>query len=260
MPPCPTIPSTTPTVSDTHEFVRRHQKNRRMRCSTADRALGIGTRLPPFIRPPLGLAFWPFAEILTADFTDARDGILRSSSVCPTERASRFAVWCIGREHRRRIRDAEKVQRSASPWATSASCVRDSGRILLSAQTRRRIYRRCCRPTRATTTNVGGGESPYCAVNRTTPAALIVTHSVASGRVALGSYRIPARLVNALKQACVHFRPIQAEARMISWTIPCGALCRTVSFVPSVISHVFDAMGLGDQSLRDDHCPTGGQR
>ena len=34
---------------------------------------------------------------------------------------------------------------------------------------------------RATTTHVGGGEPPYCAVNRMTEAALIVTHSVASG-------------------------------------------------------------------------------
>ena len=40
--------------------------------------------------------------------------------------------------------------------------------------------RRCCRPTRATTTKVGGGEPRYCAVNRITAAALIVTHSVAS--------------------------------------------------------------------------------
>ena len=50
-----------------------------------------------------------------------------------------------------------------------------------------RFLRRCCRPTRATTTKVRGGEPPYCAVNRMTAAALIVTHSVVSARATAGS-------------------------------------------------------------------------
>ena len=80
----------------------------------------------------------------------------------------------------------------------SANRVRDSGRILLSAQTRRRIYRRCCRPTRATTTKGGGGEPRYCAINRMTAAALIVTHSVASKGEATRAERTDASMPRSM--------------------------------------------------------------
>ena len=59
-------------------------------------------------------------------------GSVQPTSVCRTQMTNcRFLH--LGRDHRRRKPDAEKVHRP-SPWATSATCVRDSGRILLSAQ------------------------------------------------------------------------------------------------------------------------------
>ena len=58
----------------------------------------------------------------------------------------------------------------------------------LSLETQMANLRGCCRPTRATTTKVRGAEPRYCAVNRMTATALIVSQSVASaGASVLGN-------------------------------------------------------------------------
>ena len=74
------------------------------------------------------------------------ESLAESASVCATECTSRIGVSYVGREHRRRKPDAEQMQRPPCRWATSARCVRDSGRLVLGHErnpSRLRTTRRC---------------------------------------------------------------------------------------------------------------------